>query len=108
MTVQERQKIAKEIFEECLNLLEKKGKDYSSTEDSLANFKRNAERLGLTKYQIWAVYFAKHVDSVLNSIKYSPNNPQVESEPIKSRVIDIINYAIILYALYSEDLKKEM
>jgi len=103
MTIPERNLIAQEIFKKCLDVLTRKGKDYAGNEDSLSNFKRNAERLGLTKYQVWAIYFNKHVDSINNAIKSSPNNPQVESEPLEQRIIDIINYAVILLCLLKED-----
>lgn len=103
MTIEERQKIAERVFQKCLETLEKKGADYSSKEDSLSNFKRNAERLGLTKYQIWLIYFMKHIDSVCNAVKNNPENPQVESEPLESRIVDIINYALILQALLEEN-----
>ena|SRR3990167_8872755 len=102
MRIETRQKLAKDIFKECLEVLEKKGKDYSGSGDCLSNFKRNAERLGLTKYQIMLVYMAKHFDSICNAIKANPQNPQVESEPIRSRVVDIVNYTVIFYALMEE------
>jgi len=106
MTIKKRQKIAKDLFNKCIDILIKKGKDYAGNEDCLSNFKRNAERLGLTKYQIWAVYWNKHVDSINNAIKSNPNFPQVESEPLESRIIDLINYEIILLALLLEDINK--
>lgn len=103
MNLQDRQKLTREIFDECLAIAESKGTDYSGNEDSLANFKRNAERLGLTKYQVWLVYFAKHIDSVMNSIKAHPEYPQTESEPMRERLKDIIVYSVLLIALMSED-----
>ena len=107
MRIEERQKIAEDLFKKCKEILLKKGKDYSSQEDCLSNFKRNAERLGLTKYQVWLVYFMKHIDSICNSIKYSPEYPQVESEPLEGRIIDVINYAVILASLLKEDKNKK-
>ena len=102
MTFDEQHLIAKSIMDDAYKVLESKGKDYAGLGDSLANFKRNAERQGLTKYQIWNVYFNKQFDAINNAIKANPSNPQVESEPIRSRVIDIINYLILLVALMEE------
>lgn len=102
-TIEERQRLAEEIFEECKDILRKKGKDYAGNQDSLANFKDGGMELGRTKYEVWAVYFYKHVKSILNSIKANPNNPQTESEPLRGRIHDIINYAVILAALLEED-----
>jgi hypothetical protein len=103
MTIEERQKIAKQIFDKCIEILMKKGEAYAGNEDCLANFKRNAERLGLTKYQVWSVYANKHIDSVNNAIKYSPEKPIEKSESMEGRIIDVINYYIILWAMLKED-----
>lgn len=103
MKIEERQKIIEEIFQECLGVLRDKGADYSGNEDALSNFKINAKRLGMTKYQVWLIYFMKHIDSVCNSIKDNPENPQVHSEPLGGRVTDIINYAAILQCMLEED-----
>lgn len=96
------------IFKECLETAEKKGRDYSGTADSLSNFKRNAERLGMTKYQVWAIYCAKHIDSIFNSIKHAPEFPQVESEPLRGRVVDAITYLTIFLALIDEEDSKRI
>ena len=103
MTKQTQIQLAESIFEECIATLKTKGDDYASKEDALANFKRNAERLGMTKYQVWLLYFTKHVDAIINSVKRDPTCPQVESEPIRSRVVDNINYLILFAALMEED-----
>ena len=84
-----------------------KGVDYSGKEDALDNFKRNAEKLGLTKYQVWAVYAGKHLDSIFNSIKADPESPQVESEPLWERIKDAITYLAIFAALLEEDSNDE-
>lgn len=105
MNFTERQETIQELFDNCLFILEKKGADYSSQADALDNFKKGAEALGLTKYEIWAVYWKKHVDSVLNSIKRNSANPQTESEPLEERIKDIINYSALLYCLLKEDKK---
>ncbi len=103
MNLKTRQKLFEELFAECLDLAHKKGKDYSGEKDALENFKLNAESLGITKYQTWAIYFKKGIDSILNSIKYSPEKPQVESEPLKERIKDGIIYLILLYCLLIDD-----
>lgn len=106
MTRNQRNQIAQKFINECLKVLNKKGKDYSLNEDVFSNFKRNAKRLGLSKYQIWATYWGKHVDSIFNAILHSPKNPQIESEPLENHLMDIINYALILSAMLKEDKKR--
>jgi len=99
MTLKERQRIAKDRFAKCAKLLMTKGKDYAGDQDALSNFKGIAHRLGISKYQVWSVYFMKHVRAIINSIKANPENPQVESEPLEERITDVINYAVLLEAL---------
>lgn len=105
MTIIERQLIVSKIMEEVLSMAESKGKDYSSQEDSLSNFKRNADKLGLTKFQVWAIYFNKHIDSINNAIIKNPKNPEhgVSSEPFHGRIIDSITYLTILACLIEEN-----
>lgn len=81
----------------------KKGKDYAGNEDVLANFKRNAERLGLTKYQVWLVYFMKHIDAISNAIKSNPNIPDFASESSSERIHDARIYLGLLACLIEED-----
>jgi hypothetical protein len=103
MTIEKRMELVGELNKERMTTFELKGKAYAGEQDSLANFKRNAERLGLTKYQIWAVYFNKHIDSINNAIQQNPDAPVDNSEGIKSRIVDIHNYIDLLYCLLEED-----
>ena len=103
MTIEDRQTLASEIFAECLGLLKIKGEAYSGKEDSLANFKENGKKLDMSKYQIWAVYANKHIDSINNAIKYNPEHPIDKSEGLTGRIVDAINYLVILNALLDED-----
>lgn len=105
MTAKERKESTDSLWAECQSVMGTKEVDYASREDTMANFKRNAEHLGLTKYQVWAVYFGKHIDSINNAVKYHPENPQTEtkSEPLRGRIIDAINYLTILQNLLDED-----
>lgn len=98
---------AEELMHRCFATLQSKGKDYAGKEDALANFKRNAEQLGLSKYQVWRVYIAKHLDAITNSIKANPNDPQVESEPLEDRLMDVINYCLLFQGMLVEDAKPE-
>lgn len=103
MLVEERQGLAKELFKECLTTLEAKGMAYAGGKDVLNNFKRNGEHLGLTKYQILSVYKNKHVDTINNAIATNPISPQDETESLYGRIIDNINYLVILAAMLKED-----
>ena len=69
------------------------------SEDVLANFKRVAERAGVTTEQAWAIYFLKHVDAVL-SILTQPDLPVSEAPP--GRFADLVNYTRLGYAIWRE------
>lgn len=103
VTLKDREVLARKTFAQCLDLLDKKGMSYSGGQDVNRNFKENGQRLGLSKYQIWAVYANKHVDSINNAIKSNPEKPVDHSESLEGRVIDMINYGICLLALLEED-----
>lgn len=103
MTVEERLQVAEQTFSHCVNILKAKGKSYAGDKDTLMNFKRNAEHLGLSKYQILQVYFNKHIDSINNAIKENPNFPEDHSEGMEGRIYDVINYAILLQCMLIED-----
>lgn len=106
MTIEQRQEIVQGLYEEANQVMLAKGKSYAGTGlDSLANFKRNAERLGLSPFQIWAVYFNKHIDSINSAIQGNPNAPIDFSESLRGRILDVINYATILECLLNEPQK---
>lgn len=67
--------------------------------DVLANFKRVAERAGITVGQAWAVYFLKHIDAI-TTIMTRPDLPVSEEPP--GRFADAINYLRLGYAVLKE------
>lgn len=81
---------------------ETKGVDYAGETDALANFKDAAIALGMTPFQIWAVYHHKHQSAIDQFIKRG----RVESEPIEDRIMDAILYLFLLLGLV-EDAKTE-
>lgn len=86
---------------DCDSLMFQKGKEYSGDYDRLANFRRNAEALGLTKEQILLVYAEKHWGAIQSYVK---NGNQVSStESIEGRVMDLINYLTLFYAMLYEN-----
>lgn len=103
MTVKDRKFLISGLYERELSIITTKGFDYSGTEDTLKNFKRNAEILGLTKYQVWLIYFMKHIDAICNSVKTSPTYPTVKSERIDDRILDARVYLGLLECLIYED-----
>jgi hypothetical protein len=85
-----------------LDLMSSKGAAYSGSDDVFANFKRNADRLGLTQYQVWLVYFLKHIDAITNAVKTNPDHPVDKSEGLEGRVDDAENYLKLLRGMLAE------
>lgn len=80
-------------------VLKSKGADYTQhSNDRLANFKRTAKQIGITPFQVWAVFAHKHWDAIMSYVKTG----EVESEPFDGRVLDLRNYLALGLALYTE------
>jgi hypothetical protein len=92
------EKLRTVLLQDAERLSERKGADYAEEADVLANFKNTAKALGITEHQAWAVHFCKHTSAVLSYCKKG----NVASEPIRDRLIDVINYAVLLWALSEE------
>lgn len=83
-----------------LELNTTKGTEYCQGDAQVTvNFRRHAERLGLTPQQVWAVYFGKHLDMVENYVKTG----QVLSEALRGRIEDMRLYLALLLAISIED-----
>jgi hypothetical protein len=95
MKNQEREDFFDVLLKEAKQVRETKGYDYSGLEDVNRNFKEGAKRLGMTPEQILGVYLDKHLDSIHTFIK----DGDVKSEPIRTRIVDAINYLLILPTL---------
>lgn len=93
------------LLDEALQVSRDKGEDYTvGSKDVLKNFKSVAERTGLDPKQVLGIYMMKHQDAIANYIK---SNGQSESEPIKYRIIDNINYLLLLWGLIQDEAPQE-
>lgn len=100
MTRDEFVKQRTKLLEECDQITISKGLDYTkSLPDVLTNFKEG-EVFGLTSLQTVGLFTKKHIDSIYNYIK---TNSQSESEPIRERIKDAINYLIFINAIIEEN-----
>lgn len=103
MTPEEREQVVKRLRSEQDSIRTSKGKSYAGTADALANFKEVAERSGQSKYQVWLVYFLKHVMAIENAIKNNATLPVEASEGLSGRINDVMIYAELLACLAQED-----
>jgi hypothetical protein len=81
-----------------IDLTNTKGEEYSRTLDQLANFKRQADELGVGPITILMVYLNKHLDA----IKHHARHGITLSEPIEGRIDDAILYLTLYKALVIE------
>ena len=100
MDHEEYYQIRKELLEFAEEVAAPKREEYTGqSQDILYNFKRIANRLGMSPLQVWAVYFNKHVDSVNTFIKGTDS----VSESMGSRFADMLNYLFLGISLIIEE-----
>lgn len=89
-----------DLLEEAASIMEAKGRDYRAGEiDLLANFRREAVRAGVTPLQVWLIYLNKHHSAICSYVRSGGQN---ESEPIKGRFVDMLNYLYLGWLLVKE------
>lgn len=102
MTRQELFRIAEDTLNKVMTTIELKNKDYGADDDALDNFYKSALMLDRAPFEIWAVYFFKHVDGIMNSIKKNPEDPTGEAENIEHRIQDGIAYLAIAMGILKD------
>lgn len=101
MNKREFDEVIQELSEHRNGVADEKRTDYTKGDkDVLANFKNVAESTGVTPLQVWLVYSQKHFDAISTYVK---TGGQSESEPIKERFGDLLNYLELGWALIEED-----
>lgn len=98
MTYQKLKETVNRLFEDCKKVIKGKGRSYSSREDELANFKGIAKLLGISPEQVCLVYLTKHIYSIYSIVR----GEVYDTEGLRSRIIDAINYLVLLNALHEE------
>lgn len=107
MNQKEFEALCQQIQRDTTDILILKGREYAGSADRLANFKRNAELSGVDPLTVLHVYMAKHWDSFSTFVRDNQKGEVGElSEPIRGRLYDLINYAVLAIALI-EDRPKE-
>lgn len=94
------------IITRCLEVLKAKGADYTIGNlngDRLHNFRAAANFCHMTPTQALGVYLYKHMAAIFAYI----HQGKVESEPIEERIVDAINYLLLLGKLVAEPKKEQ-
>ena len=87
-----------ERFASCIEIIRRKNADYSQNEqkqDRIAAFKRIARDIDVPVRKAWAVFAQKHWGAIMRYVK----DGLVESEPIRGRIDDMINYLVLLSSI---------
>ena len=106
MTNLEFESFRTKLMEECCSLSDSKSVEYTqSSNDKLANFKNIGRRFNIDPLLVAGVYMHKHIDSVNNFIK---TGEMSSGESLHSRLSDIINYCILMSAIYHEHSNTEL
>jgi hypothetical protein len=100
----------KEFYEllEKMNVEEKetmvgKGKEYTmSSDDKLRNFKEVGKMLGISPIKVAAIYWLKHIFSIINYLKTGTVS---STEPIEGRIMDARNYLALIRGIIEEERK---
>ena len=93
------------IIDECIRVLGIKGEDYTAGEasrDRLYNFREAARQAGVPMEKVWFTYFFKHYMSLVRYVR----DGKVESEPIRSRIVDLVNYLLLFSLIVDEKERK--
>ena len=103
MTNDEFQSILDSRIEQMQKVLSKKGKEYSSVDDRLHNFKLAAQILNCTPEKALIGMFVKHLVSIFDIITSLTETPVIPSEDfINEKFGDAVNYLVLLEALLKE------
>lgn len=96
-------KVFDDLFGKSAGMLVNKAKEYATDDDRLANFKKAANLQGITPEEALAGMMAKHTVSINDMI--SKGDPKLFSEAQwDEKILDHINYLILLKALVLENL----
>lgn len=98
MKLEEFKCVVDEVLTECLEIMDSKGVAYSGMDDKFGNFNRIAGLLNLDRTEVWSVYFHKHIDAIDAYIR----GEYEDSESIYGRIMDAINYLLLLYGMITE------
>ena len=93
------------ILEDRINsmrvVLAAKGKEYGDSRDRLHNFKRSSDILGTSPEDVCVGYLTKHLVAVLDMADRAPCFTRAM---IDEKVGDLINYLVLLEAIFIEAL----
>lgn len=92
------------LLDECRSTLSIAAREYAEMEGRFSNFersalalKRNPRLLHITRGDVARVFLQKHIDSIMGGVSIR--------EAMRGRIVDAINYLVLLGAMESEEAK---
>ena len=95
LTHKKRTILVAEFFENCIELQETKGKDYTTEGDAFKDLYDEAKAMGIIPEKVLWISMNKHYKAVRNYCQRG----QTQSEPIQERLKDLANYVSLMAVL---------
>lgn len=89
------ERFARELQNDAWQVLKDKGADYARSDNAFHNFEATANFTGQTKEQVLGGHMYKHIAAIYRYIR----DGKVDSEGLRGRAIDLINYVTFLVAM---------
>lgn len=84
------------LTKQALDVCVGKNKDYGNVkDDTLSNFFQTADMLGIKPQQTCLTHMYKHFAALCRHAR----DGRLDSETLRGRIVDIINYAVIYFAI---------
>ena len=100
MDMKTRNEKARVFFQECIELLEKKGRDYNPEGIAFQEEAAAAEDLIISPLGVLWIFMGKHWRALRTFVRN--RSAQKPSEPIRGRLLDIATYCSLI-AVYLEE-----
>lgn len=91
-----------DLLSEAKDIREEKNPSYSGEDDYHGNFKKLARLKNVRPISVAFNQYWKHFSSLLSYVK---DDSVPQAEPLEERFADLINYTLIMYSLYKEEVK---
>lgn len=102
MNVTEFETLMLSTFDQCRRVLTSKGSEYSTGSDRLGNFKRAASARGVIPEEALLGMKIKHTISIDDMVRELSGGAEYSIQRWDEKIIDDINYLILLRALLVE------